>query len=96
MPNLTIEQALYGGHDTGGYRFLARSPEFLEEWLPEAQRLCTGFGEPLPGMGLSTAVFAQPFGRHHVAVVQVADQGSDDAGRPVALAFHLLILVSLG
>jgi len=28
------------------------------------------------------AVFARPFGKKHVAIVQVADQGSDDTGRP--------------
>jgi hypothetical protein len=37
-------------------------------------------------------VFARPFGPGHVAVVQAADQGRDDAGRPGALSFRLLIL----
>ncbi|GIW80482.1 MAG: hypothetical protein KatS3mg105_2289 [Gemmatales bacterium] len=37
-------------------------------------------------------MFAQPFLRRFVAVVQVADQGIDDAGRPGALAFRLLVL----
>lgn len=92
MAPIIIEQAIYGNIDAGGYRFLARSPGFLEEWLPEAQRLCTGFGERPTGVACPAALFAQPFGRHHVAIVQIADQGTDDAGRPGALAFHLLIL----
>jgi hypothetical protein len=87
-----IEQAIYGGHDVGGYRFLARSPGFLDDWLPQAQRLCTAFGDRPAGVTCPLAVFAQPFASRQVAVVQVADQGLDDAGRPGALAFRLLVL----
>jgi hypothetical protein len=87
-----IEQALYGGQDAGGYRFLARSPGYCEDWIIEAERLCTGFGERPAGIACPRCVFARPFGRHHVAVVQAADQGSDDGGRPSSLVFHLLIL----
>jgi hypothetical protein len=92
MPDIPIEQAIYGGHDSGGYRFLARSPGFLDEWLGGAERLCAGFGERPAGAACPGAVFARPFGKQHVAVVQVADCGADDAGRPGALAFHLLVL----
>jgi hypothetical protein len=89
---MLIEQAIYGGQDTGGYRFLARSPGFLDAWLADAERLCTGFGERPAGVQCPLAVFARPLGKKHVAVVQVADQGSDDAGRPGALAFRLLVM----
>ena len=92
MPTITVEQALYGAFDGGGYRFVARSPEFRDEWLPEAERLCAGFGERPTGVACPAAIFAQPLGRRHVAIVQVADQGVDDAGRPGALGFHLLVL----
>ncbi|MHB1424134.1 MAG: GAP1-N2 domain-containing protein [Gemmataceae bacterium] len=95
MNPFTIEQAIYGGQAAGGYHFLARSPGFREEWLAEAEGLCTGFGERPAGIACPGCVFARPFGRHHVAVVQVADQGSDDTGRPGALGFHLLILPRL-
>jgi hypothetical protein len=88
---MLIEQAIYGGQDVGGYRFLARSPGFREEWLPAAERLCTGFGERPAGVACPQAVFARPLD-DHVAVVQVADQGRDDAGRPGALGFRLLVL----
>jgi hypothetical protein len=87
-----IEQAIYGSQDTGGYRFLARSPGFRDEWLAEAEQLCTGFGERPAGVACPHCVFARPFLRHHVAIVQAADQGTDDTGRPGALAFYLIIL----
>jgi hypothetical protein len=87
-----IEQAIYGGQDAGGYRFLARSPGFLDDWLPHAQQLCTSFGDRPAGVACPHALFARPFDKHHVAVVQVADQGLDDAGRPGALGFHLLLV----
>ncbi len=87
-----IEQAIYGGQGSGGYRFLARSPGFGEEWLGAAERLCTGFGERPAGVSCPGCVFAQPLDRERVAVVQVADQGADDAGRPGALGFRLLML----
>ncbi len=87
-----IEQAIYGGQDARGYRFLARSPGFGDNWLSEAEGLCTGFGERPVGVACPSCVFARPFGRDFVAVVQAADQGTDDAGRPGALGFYLLIL----
>jgi hypothetical protein len=87
-----IEQALYGSQDTGGYRFLARSPGFRDEWLTDAERFCTGFGERPSGVACSSSLFALPFGSRHVAIIRVADQGHDDTGRPGALGFYLLIV----
>ncbi len=87
-----IEQALYGSQGPNGYQFLARSPGFREDWLAEAERLCTGFGERPAGVACPKGVFARPFLGGRVAVVQVADQGTDSAGRPGALGFHVLIL----
>src|SRR5262245_21222804 len=88
----TLEHALYGGQDAGGYRFLARSPGFLDAWLPEAERLCTAFGERPAGVACPRAIFAHLLDREHVAVVQAADQGADDQGRPGALAFYLVVV----
>ncbi|MCS6850037.1 MAG: hypothetical protein NZ700_02570 [Gemmataceae bacterium] len=92
MPTITLEQALYGNTDRGGYRFLACSPGFRDDWRPLAERLCAGFGERPPGVACPAAVFAASLGKSHVAVVQVADRGWDDAGRPGALGFHILVL----
>ena len=89
---MPIEQAIYGNPGAGGFRFLASSGGFLDEWRPEAERLCQGFGDRPAGVGCPLALFAKPFGRRHVAVIQVADQGSDDVGRPGALAFRLLVV----
>jgi hypothetical protein len=87
-----IQQALYGSLDAGGYRFLARSPGLADDWLAEAERLCTGFGERPAGVACPACVFARPFLSGYVAVVQAADQGTDDAGRPGALGFRILAL----
>src|SRR5262245_22462213 len=87
-----IEHALYGGQDSGGYRFLARSPGFLDDWLPLAEQFCTGFGERPAGVACPRSVFAHPFAKGHVAVVEVAGQGADDQGRPGALAFRVRAL----
>jgi hypothetical protein len=92
MTNITVEQAIYGNFDGGGYRFVAQSPGFRQDWLADAQRLCTGFGERPSGVTCSAAIFAQPLDRRHMAIVQVADHGIDDTGRPGALGFHLLVL----
>jgi hypothetical protein len=87
-----IEQAVYGSQGAGGYRFQAVSPGFRDEWRAEAEKLCTGFGERPPGVRCPGCVFARPLDSGHVAVVQAADQGADDTGRPGALGFRLLVL----
>lgn len=92
MPDILIEQGLYGTGDTSGYQFLARSPGFLDEWLPRAQEMCTGFGDRPVDVACPGSIFALPLDRQHVAVVQAMDLGHDEAGRPGALGFHLLVL----
>jgi hypothetical protein len=82
--DLRIEQALYGSAGPEGRRLLARSPGFHEDWLPQVDRLCSGFGERSVSVSCPLAVMAQPFGPRQVAVVQVADQAG-------ALTFRLLI-----
>lgn len=92
MASIVIEQAIYGNTEQVGYRILAHSPGFGDEWLAEAEWLCAGFGNRPAGVVCPRSVFARPFGEKYVAVVQVADQGIDDAGRPGALAFYLLVV----
>jgi hypothetical protein len=91
MKQIVIEQAIYTAHEEGGYRLLTRSAGFDENWLALAEELCTRFGERPAGVACPACVFAQPFGKLHVAVVQVADQ-APDAGQPGALGFYLLIV----
>jgi hypothetical protein len=91
MSDLVIEQAVL--HRTGSAsRLVARSPGFGDDWQVEAERLASAFGEPPEGMACPAAVFAQPLGKQHVAIVQVADLGAEAAARPAALGFHFLIV----
>jgi hypothetical protein len=92
MADFLLEQAIYGTGTSGGYQFLAQSPGFREEWRALAEQICTRFGDRPAGVTCPACVFSQPFERQHVVVVQVADQGVDDAGRPGAIAFRLLLL----
>src|SRR5437868_11643284 len=87
-----LEHALYGGQDAGGYRFLAQSPGFLDEWLPEAERLCTGFGERPTGIMCRQAVFAQAFATKYVAIGQVNDRGFPGGAKSESLLFRLFVV----
>jgi hypothetical protein len=89
---MLIEQALYDTRDAVGCRLLARSPGFRDDWLAAAERLCSDFGEPPVGVACRDALFAQPFGPRHVAVVRVIGGGNDAAGRQGAPAFRLLVV----
>lgn len=67
MLDLSIAQATFDGEE-----FRARSANFPDDYLPQAAALCKAFGsQPVDDDGLE-AMFAQPFGKDHVAVVQVA------------------------
>ena len=88
MADITIEQAIFRGRG----ELLARSSGFRDDWLLEAERICTGFGVRPAGVACAGAVFAQQFGREHVAVVQVTDLGStNDPPGFRALIFPRLI-----
>ncbi len=89
MDDGAIEQAIYGVRDAGGPDCLARSPGFLDDWRPAAERLCLNFGDRPAGVACPACVFAQPFGDRRVAVVQAAGLGEGGTG---SLGFRLLIL----
>src|SRR5437879_7396929 len=86
MPDLTIEQVL-AERAPAGVAVVARSPGVADDWLPDFQRLCDGFGGPPAGTYLPPCVFAQPLARNRVAVIQAAAEGA-----PPVLRFHGLIL----
>jgi hypothetical protein len=90
MATIAVEQALFYRRENEGPRLQARSPGFADDWLAEAERLIAGFGDRPFGVACPLAVFAQPLGRRHVAVVRVADQ--PDAGQGRFLAYHFLVL----
>lgn len=77
---IQLEQAMWIGTN-GRFRLLGRSPGFLDEWLPDAEELCASFGDRPPGVDCPPCVFAQPFGKRHVAVIQVADQAPKSEDR---------------
>jgi hypothetical protein len=70
----------------GQFDARAKSPDVADEWLPHLERLCRGFGTPPDGVTCPQALFAQPLGPRHVAVVQVRTEAKTD------LAFRFLIL----
>jgi len=94
MTEIAVEQALASraAGQGGECRILGRSSGFLDEWQGELERLAAGFGDRPNGLACPGAVFGQPFGKEHVAIVQIADQGKDEAGNPLALGFHFLVI----
>lgn len=85
LPDLRIQQALLVA-DPRGVRVAAQSDDFD---AAEAERLAVLFGIPPSGVACPLAHFAQPFGRGHVAVVQVADRAGGHGW-----AFRFLILAA--
>src|SRR5262249_46854592 len=73
MSDIVIERARFRRDDNGQPYLLARSSGFTDDWLPLVERLLVGFGTRPAGVACTAAVFAQPLGVMHVAVVQVAD-----------------------
>lgn len=89
MSGIAIEQALYrGGAEPVA---LALSPGFQEDWQAEAQRIIAGYGERLTGVPCPEALFVQPLGKRHIAIVQVADQ-IGPSGQDKVLGFRFLVL----
>jgi hypothetical protein len=83
-PDLRIQQAV-AVSDARGVRVVAQSAGFD---TPEAERVAVLFGTRPAGVPCPDAVFACPFGKGLVAVVQVAD-------RPGArLGFRFLLLAA--
>jgi hypothetical protein len=89
---IPVEQAVYHRQPGAASTLRARSPGFADEWLPAVTDLLDGFGERPFGVACPAAVFAQPLGKEHVAVVQVADLEGEGPGRPAPLGFRVLVL----
>lgn len=81
-----LEHALYVGPGPGRYALRARSTGFHDDWLSAAVRLCDEFGERPAGVACPGCMFAQPWEKRHLVVVQVADQAEGGLG------FWLLVL----
>jgi hypothetical protein len=93
---IRYEQAVYGSFPfwDRGYAVLAQSPGCRPEWLAGLRAACQRFGER-PGGVAEDAVrglFALRLESGPWMIVGVGSPGSDDRGRPGALAFHALFL----
>ncbi len=88
------EQAVYGSFPfwDRGYALLARSPGCRPDWLAAFQTACQRFGERPHDVTTADGLFALPLDDGTRMVVGVSGQGTDDHGRPGALAFHALFL----
>jgi len=93
-PVARFEQAVYGSFSfrDQGYGLLAWSPGCRDGWLAEFRAACQNLGERPAGVPEAPGVFALRLAGGPWAVVGVFPQGSDDRGRPGALAFHGLFL----
>jgi hypothetical protein len=89
MPEIIVEQAILEEIEGRAYQVRARSPQFAESWISGCEKLCRAFGRPPEGIPCPPAMFAQPLGRGHVAVVQVAPAMN---GHPGRLRFHFCVL----
>src|SRR5262249_4885253 len=88
------EQAVYGSFPfwDKGYAVLAQSPGCRPEWLADLRAACQRYGAPPRGVAASGAWFCLRLPSGPWAIVGVGSPGSDDRGRPGALAFHALFL----
>ena len=93
---VTFEQAVYGSFAFrgDGYAPLANSPGCRPDWLAAFHAACRLIGEKPAGAGdLSGMMFSMRTDpRGPGMIVGVSSPGSDDRGRPDALAFHALFV----
>jgi hypothetical protein len=95
---IRFEQAVYGSFPfwDKGYAVLAHSPDCRSEWLTGLRAACQRFGERPAGVAEAEVrgLFALrlPGAGGPWMIVGVSSPGSDDRGRPGALAFHALFL----
>jgi hypothetical protein len=91
---IRYEQAVYGSFPfwDKGYAILARSPGCRDEWLADLKAACQRYGERPPNAAEAGGLMALRLPSGPWAIVRPSPQGTDDRGRPGALAFHALFL----
>src|SRR5258707_6663213 len=91
---IRYEQAVYGSFAfwDKGYAVLAQSPGCRPEWLAELRAACQRFGERPGGVAAVGGLFALRLASGPWMIVGAGSPGSDDRGRPGALAFHALFV----
>ena len=76
----------------GGYALLGRSLRCREAWVEAFVEACRRFGEPTRDAEVDGALLCRRLPGGPWMIVGVSDQGTDDRGRPGALAFHAFFL----
>jgi hypothetical protein len=91
---IRLEQAVYGSFPfwDRGYAILAHSAGCRPQWLAELKAACQRCGEPPAGLAPADSLFTMRLRGGPWMIVGVHPQGSDDQGRPGALAFHALFI----
>ena len=94
LVTIRFEQAVYGSFAfrPDGYAMLASSPRCRSQWRDDFRTACQRIGEQPAGVSDRPSLFATRLPSGPWCVVGVFPQGSDDRGRPGALAFHGLFL----
>lgn len=80
MPDIPLERALLHRDRSEAPRLIARSPGLAESLLAPLTEIITAFGERPAGATCPGAIFAQPLGKHYVAIVHVSDTAPGPSG----------------
>src|SRR5436309_3514336 len=86
MSTIPVQQALFHRQGDNPPVLQARSVNFPDGWVAEAERMVVGFGARTGSLTSSIAIFALPLTPKQVAVVRVAEQPS------TGLGFHMLAI----
>lgn len=90
---VAAEHCVYGSFAgaAAGYTVRSQSPGCPQGGLEAWRLLCRSLGDP-QGDARVGGFFSAPLSRSHWAITSVIPLGSDDLGRPDAVAFHGLFL----
>jgi hypothetical protein len=93
-PIVPFEQAVYGSFPFWhrGYDLLGRSPGCRPECISALKETCQRLGERLRGVAPPGGLVSRWLADGSWMVIRPFSPGSDDVGRPDAVAFHALFL----
>lgn len=93
-PTVPFEQAVYGSFPFWhrGYDLLGRSPGCKAEWISAMKETCQRLGERPRGAAPPSGLVSRWLADGIWMVVHPFSPGSDDVGRPDAVAFHAVFL----
>ncbi|QDV33656.1 hypothetical protein [Tautonia plasticadhaerens] len=93
-PPVPFEQAVYGSFPFWhrGYDLLGRSPDCRDPWIRAMKETCQRLGERPRGAAPPAGVVSRWLADGTWMVLHPFSPGSDDVGRPDAVAFHAVFL----